>query len=251
MPLGAEAAKGEYVWLVECDEDIVSLEDFPFTEDLVCCNYIAGEKGSEKKYLCDKAYPLAYTASNTCFFNVFWQRANKNMVWNKFYKTDILKKAYKKVPYGLRICNMEDTLVNILYLSMADISSIRYETKAFYSYYFGSGISTSNKYTEISKLNHLMCGFDQLFGILSQLLPEKTQKVTGIDVIALYRGAALYYLQKYEFVDQSIEKDYTDLLLKYFEKDFLIMILKDREEKTIIITEYYSSITSPQRELSL
>ena len=24
-----------------------------------------------KKYLCDKAYPLAYTASNTCFFNVF------------------------------------------------------------------------------------------------------------------------------------------------------------------------------------
>ena len=60
------------------------------------------------------------------------------------------------------------------------------------------------------------------------ILPEEVEEKSGINVMALYRGAALYYLAKYEFVAEEIQKEYTQLLLHYFEKDFLKMILKDR-----------------------
>ena len=61
--LGAEAATGDYVWLTDCDDEFLEVpENLSFTEDLICFNYIAGDEDQEKKYLCDKAYPLSYTA---------------------------------------------------------------------------------------------------------------------------------------------------------------------------------------------
>lgn len=228
---GVYEADGEYVWLVDNDDIILPLKHWEWDEDLICFNYLGSEIDSDKVFLCDKSYPLSYTASKTDFFKQVWHQAQKNMVWNKFYKKDVLLKTYSKLPEGLEFSFMEDTLLNIL--NIANVQSIRFETTAYYHYHIGTGISTKKMYRSMAQLKRVISGLDIAFGIFSMAIPKRLQEESGIQFMPLYRGAALYYLCKYEFVAPELIEQYTELLHEYFDKQILLDVLKECSGKTI------------------
>ena len=171
--IGVENATGDYVFLVDCDDDILPITDFPWNQDLICFNYLAREPESDKDLICGEPYTLSYTASDGIFFDSAWKTACKNMVWNKFIKRDVLLRLYSKLPY-FEISFMEDTLLCMFLL--AEVESIRFEQKAFYRYYFGSGISTQTTYTNLTPLCRLFNGLETALNVFNQAFTKQAQE---------------------------------------------------------------------------
>lgn len=72
--IGVENASGDYVFLVDPDDEVLPIPEFPYDEDMICFNYFGTTEGADKMYLCDRAYPFKYTASKCFFYNAFWKQ---------------------------------------------------------------------------------------------------------------------------------------------------------------------------------
>lgn len=215
--LAVEAASGDYCFLVDCDDRILPILQFPYDEDEICCNYYGTrDTAFETMYPCEHAYPFSYTASKTDFFRDFWRQAAGNMTWNKFFKRELLLRIYAKLPRGLRIAFMEDTLLCLL--ALAETRSIHFSTKVYYCYAFGAGMTTKEKYTDIAPLKRYAAGMIQAMGLFHSAFPENRQQTANITTAALFRGAAEYFTNKILQVSPEKLPDYmNEVMAEYFD----------------------------------
>lgn len=227
---GVEAAKGDYIFLVDCDDEILPINSFNWDEELICFNYMATKPDSKDEYICSNPYTLSYTASKGIFFDYNWRNAVKNMVWNKFYSRDLLLRVYSKLPY-FEICFMEDVLLNIFVL--AEVKSIRFEAKAFYRYFFGTGVSTKKVYTDIEPLKRLFVGMETALSVFNLAFSKEAQEQSGLTTIGFYRGCIEYALEKYGNLAPGLEEPYTKMIGKYFDKALLLKVLKNQTDRDI------------------
>lgn len=212
--------KTPYTWLCDIDDELNVVTDFDYTEDMVVFNYMYSD-GKGKYYSQKNPLQMSYTVSDTSFLHNMWKERNGNMVWNKFIKTEILKKIYEGLPDGLEICFTEDTVLNILL--MPAISTIRYDNHFYYVYMLNSGDTTKTEYTDIEPLRRQIKGMCTGFGILNAYLPERIQKLSQIDVMSLYRGGCRFYVEKYPNVKNR--EEYIDFLTEYFSPELIIKLL--------------------------
>ena len=227
--MGVEASTGDYIFLVDADDDILPITHFEWDEEMICFNYMAKFADDNQEYICGEPYRIAYTASKTAtFFDTCWKDACKNMVWNKFYKRDLLMRVCSHLPY-IEICFMEDVLLNLLVL--AEVTSIRFENKSFYRYYFGTGISTKKKYTDLAPLVRIFSGIETALTVFNLAFDEKAQEQSGITTVGFYKGCMLYALQKIETVDDCILPMYMQLIKSMFKKELLLKSL-EKNSKT-------------------
>ena len=220
--LAVEAATGEYCFLVDCDDLILPILDFPYDEEEVCCNYFGTrDPDFEKMYPCENAYPMSYTASKTDFFNDSWRRAAGNMTWNKFFKRELLMRIYSKLPHGLRIAFMEDTLLCLL--ALAETHSIRFTQKVYYCYAFGAGMTTKEQYTDITPLKRYAAGMMQAMGVFHSAFTEERQKSANINTASLFRGAGEYFVKKTLNVSKALVPQYMkEVIAEYFDNQMSI-----------------------------
>lgn len=214
--LAVEASTGDYCFLVDCDDLILPILDFPYDEDEICCNYFGTRNPDfEKMYPCENAYPLSYTASKTDFFKDSWRRAAGNMTWNKFFKRELLMRIYSKLPRGLRIAFMEDTLLCLL--ALAETTSIHFTQKVYYCYAFGAGMTTKIEYTDIKPLQRYAAGMVQAMGLFHSAFPEERQEKASITTAGLFRGACEYFTNKILAVTPDLRKEYIQsVIAEYF-----------------------------------
>jgi len=227
---GVESASGDYIFLVDCDDELLPLTSWEWNEDLICFNYMGKHPDDDSEYICTEPYRLSYTASKGIFFDQSWRMAAKNMVWNKFYKKDLLMRVYSKLPY-FEICFMEDVLLNLLVL--AETTSIRFESKAFYKYFFGTGVSTKKIYRELAPLKRLFQGMETALSVFNLAFDESAQMQSGITTVGFYHGCIEYALEKFGNLDESLEESYTKMIGEYFDKDVLLKVLKKQTDKDI------------------
>lgn len=232
-----QMCKGEYIWFVDADDDICPVEKFGYDEDLVCFNYWAMSKGMTEPLSCGEPYFVSYTADRGNFFCYSWRAVCKNMVWNKFYRRDVLLGIYRQLPDGLEINFVEDTLLNTLVLG--SVKNIRFLRDYFYIYYFESGDTTKEKYDDLSVLVRAFVGFDTALGLLQTLLSAEKQDITGISAGGFYAGSALFFLKKILACTESIRSQFVDFCEKYYTRAYLRGILSEakdftEEEKKII-----------------
>lgn len=217
--LAVEASTGDYCFLVDCDDLILPILEFPYDEDEICCNYFGTrDEAFEKMYPCENAYPLSYTASKTDFFNDTWRRAAGNMTWNKFFKRELLNRIYKKLPRGLRIAFMEDTLLCLL--ALAETQSIRFSQKVYYCYAFGAGMTTKEKYTDIEPLKRYAAGMVQAMGVFHSAFSEKRQEAAKITTTGLFRGANEYFVNKIlQVAPEKLPAYMAEVIDEYFDNE--------------------------------
>lgn len=223
--IGTENATGDYVYLVDPDDEVMEIKEFDYSDDLVCFNYFATSETDDKMYLCSQPYSVSYAASKTQFFNDCWRKAVKNMTWNKFIKREVLLRVYAKLPRPLVFAFMEDTLLSLLILT--EVKSIYFDERAFYKYYFGSGMTTKDVYDDISPLRRCASGIEIALGVFEKSIPHELQKASGINTMGLYRGTAIYFVQKILQITERCEEEYAELLKNYFEKDLLLSVTKE------------------------
>lgn len=215
--LAVEASHGDYCFLVDCDDRILPIKEFPYDDDEICCNYFGvTENDPEHMYPCENFYPLSYTASKTDFFNDSWRKAAGNMTWNKFFKRELLMRIYKKLPRGLHIAFMEDTLLCLL--ALAETKSIHFTQKVYYCYSFGAGMTTKEKYTDIEPLKRYAAGMVQAMGVFHSAFPEERQALANINTASLFRGANEYFVKKIlQVSDDKLAQYMKEVIAEYFD----------------------------------
>lgn len=228
---GVEASTGDYVFLVDDDDDVLPLNNWKWNgEDVICFNYLGKYPEDDKDYICSNPYLVEYTASAEHFFHQQWREQIKHMVWNKFIKKDFLMNIYKGLPY-FEISFFEDCLLNLFL--MAKAKTVTFSRDAYYRYYFGTGISTKKKYTNIKPIERLFAGVWTALKVFKMSFSEEMQEFAGIRTVEVFAGALTYALQKFENVDDSILEEFTKLIGKYFEKEDLLTQLKQLGDKDI------------------
>lgn len=224
-----QMCRGEYIWFVDADDEVCELEKFDFDEDLVCFNYWACTDKAEP-VSCKEPYFVSYTANNAAFFCYSWRSVCKNMVWNKFYRRDVLLQVYRMLPNGLEINFMEDTLLNTLVLGR--VKSIRFEREYFYKYYFAAGDSTKDVYKDMATLERCFKGFDTVLGLLQTMLPAETQDVTGISANGFYNGSAFFFMRKILLCTPQIRPKFIKFCEKYYTLSHLRSLLPGMPDAT-------------------
>lgn len=215
-------ASGDYVWFIDADDDVTTLDEFNFDEDLICFNYVSVNSKDKSEKPCNNPYHVAYTANKSNFFTYSWRNVTKNMLWNKFIKRDLLVDVYSHVPDGMKIVLMEDCLLNILLLSK--IKTLRFETGLYYKYYHNAGDSQKDEYTDIKPLERLLTGYDTALGLLNIWLTPEMQDASGINAGGFYNGTAEFLIKKIPLCDENTRPKFIDLLEKYYTRDYLRVI---------------------------
>lgn len=228
---GVEASTGDYCFLVDCDDDVLPLTSWKWDdEDVICFNYLGKHPGEKEDYVCTNPYVVEYTATAENFFHKKWREQVKHMVWNKFIKRSLLMNIYSKLPY-FELSFFEDCLLNMYII--AEAKSIRFTRDAYYRYYFGTGISTKTKYTDIKPLERLYSGVWTALKVFKMSFSDEMQEYAGLRAVEVYAGALTYALQKFENVSDELLEDYTKLIGSYFSKEDLLTQLKRLDEKDI------------------
>ena len=124
---GAELASGDYMWFVDADDEILSIEekDIKYLEendDIIIFNIIS-------------RVPIAPEVEKDFIIegNLLQESIYRTVVktlWNKWIRSGIVRKIERAVPKNLETCSLEDTLIWIGALFYG--KQIRFATKTVY-----------------------------------------------------------------------------------------------------------------------
>ncbi len=219
--LGFNNSKGQYIWHVDGDDDILPLKKFEYDADLVCFNYLIKHKGETTDGIGKDPYFMPYLATATSFYHAYWKSQCKNMVWNKFVKREILENIYPSIP-DFEMYTSEDALLSLLEEMIA--KSIYFDNKAFYRYYKCNGMSESNQ-MDIEKFKRLFKGTKEGWTVYKLLTTDEERKNAGITVEDLMINLCKYGLEQNERCE-TIFKDYVLFMVEYFSKNLLLNVLE-------------------------
>lgn len=219
------AVNGDYVWFVDVDDEICNVESCDGIDmgvDMVVFNYMV--RRADKLMPWADAIKVPHTVSDAPFLHDYWKRKDGNMVWNKFYRRDLLMKIYTGLPDGLEICQTEDCVINILL--MPALRTVRYDNHFWYVYDQNVSDSARLEYKDLEPMKRVMTGVLTGLGVLEAYLPWEVQQASEIYIIALMRGACEYYIKKYEVMADDIKDDFVKLVLDMFPVEVVRECLK-------------------------
>lgn len=200
-----ELCTTDYIWFIDADDEILTVEKY-YTD------------------LFDKDYELIsfnYTVSN---FNTY--RMNKRneevteipyeeygaFIWNKWFKTSLLKEQIKKIPQSLDCVASEDIIIGLLMLTSA--KKMYRTTRFIYNYQKQLSSAGIEDFSFcFDKYLHLFYGFEEARDFVKTIAPEDVMK--KIEEMDLY-----FYLNKIKNTrDEEICKKMYERFLQAFTKE--------------------------------
>ncbi|MGU9380701.1 glycosyltransferase [Clostridium perfringens] len=173
--LGINLAKGEFIGFIDPDDtvnynmfnDLYNVVTYTNSEMAICNHKVIWENNSEIK----KFSNINGDKDNILneVINEFVTNQFDGYIWNKLYKTDIIRK--NKIQFDESITMQEDILFNLQYLNY--VNSIAYIDKPLYNYYQISNSAIRKKH------NNLLYGSLKLYKY-TEILAKKYNK--NIDI---------------------------------------------------------------------
>lgn len=195
---GFEACHNEYVWFVDIDDEILSVKNRDYgNSDIICFSFY------DIHYNTTRPHSQIITGSKVC------SRETLNdiniMLWHKWFKRDVLEKAYQQIPHFFCIYS-EDVLVTIAALGFAE--SVRcLDTLPMYKYSSSQSSITQRKIDTKEDVDKLFIGFEEVVKLLPQL---------KLRVFYNSNESVKYYIDIASRSDDSIKQYFVDVLVQRF-----------------------------------
>lgn len=212
---GFEASHNEYVWFVDIDDEILNVRNMDYGDnDIICFSFY------DINYNPIRPCSQVITGSKVC------SRSTLNdiniMLWHKWFKRDVLEKAYYKIPHFFCIYS-EDVLVSIAALEFAD--SVRcLDTLPMYKYNSSQDSITQKKINTKEGVDKLFVGFEEVVKILPQL---------KLRVFHNSNESVKYYIDIANRSDDSVKQYFADVLIRNFGRKSILENL-DLEHKKFL-----------------
>lgn len=203
---GIELANGKYIWFIDVDDNI---------NDVDC------------SYLMDTDYDMIVFNSNRdfCFKG---NLVDKNIytevyvaLWNKWIKTDILKKVETLISPDLNGSASEDVM--LVAGSLKYGNSIIFTKERIYEYNQNTSTWCCNSINDFATFQRLINGYDVVLDCMKKILSDK--EIASLGVMDPVRDCA-NFLRRIAVCDYSIISQCIDLLSKYFHKEYIVRAWK-------------------------
>ena len=203
------------VSFVDIDDEILNVRNMDYgNNDIICFSFY------DINYNPVRPCSQIITGSKVC------SRSTLNdiniMLWHKWFRRDVLEKAYHKIPHFFCIYS-EDVLVSIAALEFAD--SVRcLDTLPMYKYNSNQDSITQKKINTKEGVDKLFVGFEEVVKILPQL---------KLRVFHNSNESVKYYIDIANRSDDSVKQYFADVLIRIFGRRSILENL-DLEHKKFL-----------------
>lgn len=230
---GIENAKGDYIILLDPDDNLVlgGLEAFYQEAQLSNADIIQG------KILTDSTENDIQWKTNLFLQEKIVDKENQKIIfekflihqklsgflWGKLYKKTLLKKVFSVIPFCF--CIMAEDLL-IFFITSYFATSYSYVENPVYYYNYGRGVSSNDLISNLDRWERI-CSSSTVFTILKMLIPDEIQ-LSENQAVHLQRICNRYLqnlinrLEKY--VDSSIKKEAELILNEYWGEKYVAEI---------------------------
>lgn len=225
-----ELAKGDYLWFIDGDDEILELKSFDYTEDIVVYSF----------YSCSY---LNHFEDEVIYNNIFSNNTLLKItcvLWNKIIKKSLFNGLDLKEFQKHKVVSMEDTTYVVIALKNA--KTIRTTKQVLYNYILGMSSVHSIKDSMIFKT--LSTGFDYISRLLKSEMLENMCFYNDL-IQNQCRYMITYILKSMSFIDSDRRDLVCDLIkinLKLFPKNIFLPIFAETCAEQICRIGYQNEV---------
>lgn len=164
-----EFVKGEYIWFVDADDEVLGLDEFDYTEDCVIFDALYCRKNGYSSVLrkFNEKTIFELSKNNKAKINAIDEN-NILVLWNKIIKADKLKEVYSILPDDKKIIYFEDSFVCLCLDEICEEKII--VNKCIYKY--NIGYAGDNCIRNIEHFKNLFTGYLDMKKIIEEKKPN-------------------------------------------------------------------------------
>ena len=225
-----DLSRGEFIWFVDGDDEVLGLESFNENVDVNIYNYIGSDHESNIKP--DVLSHVGVLSPDTFSRLGF-------ALWNKIIRKSLYNNVDEYIDDSLKIVNGED----VIYLLIALVNAKTFECSEEVIYKHNPGPSISYKTCSTDTIRHICIGNKVQFEILKKVLKDNPDLYSS-----LYNNNAPYLLANYTYIqrrlvdaDQQIA-DLTDILTEVMTKQQFTQGLNSLVIPSLKKPSYYETL---------
>jgi len=157
-----ELSKGNYIWFIDGDDEVHTVDCFNYTEDIIVFSYSSypvGDVHIEEQIVTEDIFSF----QTGCLI--------KPVLWNKFIKKSLFKEKFPET----KIITNEDTLW--LYNALKNARSIRCVDKIIYQH--NLGLSNKQEGVTLENIKTLVTGYNEMRAILKGLVDDDFYRLSN------------------------------------------------------------------------
>lgn len=200
---GFENSTGDYIWFVDIDDEVYYITDADYGDsDVIVFPFES----------CDECYffqPGLIQKSDFWMLNTLWNTSS--MVWNKWFKRDLLEKMYSKIP-SFKCIYYEDNLLYFTMLEFAESIEVTDKTSStVYSHRINEDSITCRHIQDIEAIDRLFIGYAQTIDFVENNFSEHRKLLD----YSLETGIA-FYMQIMARADESVKAYFAEKIKALF-----------------------------------
>ncbi len=152
-----ELAKGEYIWFIDGDDEIGTVDHFDYEEDIIVFSYSTYPVGDV--HISEQKPDKLFSYETSCLI--------RPVLWNKFIKRSLFSKAFIEKS-NVKIVTNEDTLW--CYEALRHAKSLKIVDEIIYHH--KEGLSNKQRDIDIKDLQTLVTGFDVMQNLMREVIDD-------------------------------------------------------------------------------
>ena len=217
---------GEYVWFVDADDSIANgaiKEIFKTQSDLAVFNFLQLSRTNEKAVnLVVEDYVYALNGFDGFFKDYVFRYKLNNALWNKVFKTSIIKKNNLAFNESIKIG--EDYLFSLCYYK--HIKEIYFSTTSIYQYYINEGGAMKSKNKDVFVYQEKIA--DVVKNVYKDNLHQKV--IQQFLLMQLICG-----------INQSQERGVDSRQIKQYVKNYMKEIMEEKRFSREVVKQFLKS----------
>ena len=198
---GFEHSTGDYIWFIDIDDEIHTINDIDYGDsDIISFPYISEsiQYGHDPSGVIenDEVCTLDTLENIKCF------------LWNKWFKREVLFRAYKKIPSFFCVYS-EDTLLVTIALEYAKSVDCK-KNPSIYKHTVNDNSTTLKIIKNQKEVDTLFVGYAEVFELL---------KKTKIKVNPFEKKNILWYTKMADKADEKVQPYFIKKLINVFGKE--------------------------------
>lgn len=208
-------ATGDYIWFIDADDEVLFISEDK--QNLLNKDYDAIYFNFYNEKIPCKLFEEDKIINKPCERDVYIN--GRNMLWNKWIKTDILKKVETHIPTDIVASASEDTA---LVLGTLKYSKTLYECSDFVYIYKSTLGSIGQKHISApNRFQEFLIGHGQVTSLILNMLTEN--ELTSLNLKDIWIEDMCFFLRKLlHDTDEDIFEEVCTLIVKEFPRDILI-----------------------------
>ena len=188
-----ERAKGEYIWFLDGDDEIATVHNLDYDEDIVAFSYASYPEG------------VVHIPNQVFKEDVFTFEVGtiiRPVLWNKFIRTSLFSKEFVEKAKNYRMVTNEDILW--CYEALRHASSVRIVDEVIY--WHKEGYSNRQSVITHDVIKHLVTGFNDMLTLMRELITDDDFYNKTIENTCCYLLSIIVYSDDFEASFQLMMK---------------------------------------------